>query len=213
MINNNEYEEKQIALFEYQKLTKNLYREKRKKRLKVLLVIIIMGIMFKIFFGTLEFNNFFEYSSSKGRYYKITVNEKQIPASYSLRHKIPIIPFLINFNSYYIGSSDIEGYNNDNFFSFNTSEKYIIGIESFNCYYYDLMIECKNNNQKMKKNNDTRYTSLIITTATKPYERVYEGKFIEDITPYVEKKGKYHIEITAKYRFFNEAKIYFYFNH
>ncbi len=31
MKNNNENEEKQIALFEYQKLTKNLYREKRKK--------------------------------------------------------------------------------------------------------------------------------------------------------------------------------------
>lgn len=215
MENYNEYEEKQRALFEYQRVTKDLQNEKQKKRLKfvrVSLLIIIAIIIHYIFFGALEFNNFFAYSSKKARYYKITINGKQVPASYRMRHKIPIIPFLINFNSYYTGNSDIKGNDNGNSLGTDLPEKYLMEIETFSCYYFNVMVECKNNTQEMKKNNDTKFTNLTITNISDGNKTLYDGKFFKDITSFVKEKGQYYIGIKAKYGFFNETDIYFYFN-
>ena len=53
--------------------------------------------------------------------------------------------------------------------------------------------------QEMKENNDTKYTNLKITRTNKPYEVVYDGKYINDITKYVKEKGIYAVTITAEY--------------
>ena len=62
----------------------------------------------------------------------------------------------------------------------------------------------------MKEKKDTKYTNLTITRTSNPYEEVYSGKFINDITPYIKERGVYCIEITAKYSLI-ETKVYFYF--
>ena len=165
--------------------------------------------MIKIFFGTIELYNVFGASPSKARYYNVTVNNKQIAVSYISTKKIPIIPFLINFNSVYMGNSYIKGDDTGNFFYNDGSDKYIIDINSYSCYYKNIQIECTNNEQNMKQNTDTKYTNLSITRTTNPYKKIYTGKYIDDITSYITEKGNYHIEITAKYGLM-ETKIYFY---
>ncbi len=63
---------------------------------------------------------------------------------------------------------------------------------------------------KLIKNNDTKYTQVKITRTSNPYEVIYQGKYIDDITPYVVKKGNYHVAITAKHGL-TESEVYFYF--
>ncbi|MBQ8681287.1 MAG: hypothetical protein IJ509_00020 [Bacilli bacterium] len=104
----------------------------------------------KIFFGTIELYNIFGASPSRARYYNVTVNNKQVSVSYISTKKIPIIPFLVNFNSVYLGNSNIVGDDSVYFYS-DGSDKYIIDINSYNCYYKDIQTECKTNKQEIKK--------------------------------------------------------------
>lgn len=196
-------------LVEMNKLDNEIQKSRKKKIIVITSIILIIITMIKIFFGTIELYNVFGASPSKARYYNVTVNNKQIAVSYISTKKIPIIPFLINFNSVYMGNSYIKGDDTGNFFYNDGSDKYIIDINSYSCYYENIQMECTNNEQNMKQNSDTKYTNLSITRTTNPYKKIYTGKYIDDITSYITEKGNYHIEITAKYGLI-ETKIYFY---
>lgn len=191
------------------KLDNEIRKSRKKKIIIITSIILIIITMIKIFFGTIELYNVFGASPSKARYYNVTVNNKQIAVSYISTKKIPIIPFLVNFNSVYMGNSYIKGDDTGNFFYNDGSDKYIIDINSYSCYYENIQMECTNNEQNMKQNSDTKYTNLSITRTTNPYKKIYTGKYIDDITSYITEKGNYHIEITAKYGLI-ETKIYFY---
>lgn len=199
------------ALLELNQANDKTKRIKRRKILIISLIIILILIFIKIVFGTIEINNIFGYPASEARYYKVTVNEKQIPISYTLRHRIPIVPFFLNLNSYYLGNSYIVGDDSNSFLA-DDSKHYIININSYSCYSNNqkYQVECKNNKQPMQQNNDTKYTNLKIVRTSNPYEEIYNGKLVYDIAPYVEKKGTYYIEITASYSLI-ETKVYFYF--
>lgn len=196
-------------LVEMNKLDNEIRKSRKKKIIVITSIILIIITMIKIFLGTIELYNVFGASPSKARYYNVTVNNKQIAVSYISTKKIPIIPFLINFNSVYMGNSYIKGDDTGNFFYNDGSDKYIIDINSYSCYYENIQMECTNNEQNMKQNSDTKYTNLSITRTTNPYKKIYTGKYIDDITSYITEKGNYHIEITAKYGLI-ETKIYFY---
>ena len=196
-------------LVEMNKLDNEIRKSRKKKIIIITSIILIIITVIKIFFGTIQLYNVFGASPSKARYYNVTVNNKQIAVSYISTKKIPIIPFLINFNSVYMGNSYIKGDDTSNFFYNDGSDKYIIDINSYSCYYENIQIECTNNEQNMKQNSDTKYTNLSITRTTNPYKKIYTGKYIDDITSYITEKGNYHIEITAKYGLI-ETKIYFY---
>lgn len=201
---------KQEALIELLKTNQEIRKERKKRIFKISIVVVLVTAVMKIFFGTIELYNILGYPPSKVRYYKLTVNGEQIETSQNVRHKIPIIPFLINFNSYCLGNSDIVGDERGHNFIADGSEKYIIDISSYSCYFHKTQVECKNNEQEMKKNKDTRYTKMIITRTSNPYKILYSGNYVNDISPYVKKKGIYHVEITANH-FLNEDKVYFYF--
>lgn len=196
-------------LVEMNKLDNEIQKSKKKKIIVITSIILIIITVIKIFFGTIQLYNVFGASPSKVRYYNVTVNNKQVAVSYISTKKIPIIPFLVNFNSVYMGNSYIKGDDTGNFFYNDGSDKYIIDINSYSCYYKNIQIECTNNEQNMKQNTDTKYTNLSITRTTNPYKKIYTGKYIDDITSYITEKGNYHIEITAKYGLI-ETKIYFY---
>ena len=191
------------------KLDNEIRKSRKKKIIIITSIILIIITVIKIFFGTIQLYNVFGASPSKARYYNVTVNNKQVAVSYISTKKIPIIPFLVNFNSVYMGNSYIKGDDTSNFFYNDGSDKYIIDINSYSCYYENIQIECTNNEQNMKQNSDTKYTNLSITRTTNPYKKIYTGKYIDDITSYITEKGNYHIEITAKYGLI-ETKIYFY---
>ena len=196
-------------LVEMNKLDNEIRKSRKKKIIIITSIILIIITVIKIFFGTIQLYNVFGASPSKARYYNVTVNNKQVAVSYISTKKIPIIPFLVNFNSVYMGNSYIKGDDTGNFFYNDGSDKYIIDINSYSCYYENIQIECTNNEQNMKQNSDTKYTNLSITRTTNPYKKIYTGKYIDDITSYITEKGNYHIEITAKYGLI-ETKIYFY---
>ena len=197
-------------LIEMNKLDNEMWKARKKKIIIITSIILIIVTVIKIFFGTIELYNVFGASPSKSRYYNVTVNNKQVAVSYISTKKIPIIPFLVNFNSVYMGNSYIKGDDTGKFFYNDGSDKYIIDINSYSCYYESIQIECTNNGQNMKKNNDTKYTQVKITRTSNPYEVIYQGKYIDDITPYVVKKGNYHVAITAKHGL-TESEVYFYF--
>lgn len=199
------------SLIEMNKLD-NKMRKVRKKEITIITSIILIIItVIKIFFGTIQLYNVFGASPSKARYYNVTVNNEQVAVSYISTKKIPIIPFLVNFNSVYMGNSYIKGDDTGNFFYNDNdgSDKYIIDINSYSCYYENVQTECTNNEQNMKQNTDTKYTNLSITRITNPYKKIYTGEYIDDVTSYIREKGEYHIEITAKHGLI-ETKICFY---
>ena len=194
-------------LIEMNKLDNEIRKARKKKIIVITLIILIIFTVIKIFFGTIQLYNVFGAPPSKARYYNVTVNNKQVAVSYISTIKIPIIPFLVNFNSVYIGNSYIKGDDTGNFFYNDGSDKYIIDINSYSCYYENIQIECTNNEQNMKQNTDTKYTNLSITRTTNPYKKIYTGEYIDNVTSYI--KGQYCIERTAKHGL-TETKIYFY---
>ena len=202
-------QQQQELLVEMNKLDNKMRKSRKNKFIIIFSIIIIIIAIIKIFFGTIELYNIFGTSKSNARYYKVTVNNKHVAVSYTATHTIPIIPFLVNFNSVYLGNSNIVGDDTVAFYS-DDSDKYIIDVNSYSCYYENIKTECTNNEQNMKKDNDTKYTKVKITRITNPHEVVYEGKYINNITPYITKKGQYHIEITARYEL-TKSEIYFYF--
>lgn len=139
------------------------------------------------------------------------MNDKQVAVSYTLRRKIPLIPYLINLNSTYLGNSHISNDDNGPFFYQDGSENYFISISSYKCYYNNIQMECKSSEQTMKETNDEKFPILTITRMSNPRGIVYQDKFINDITPYIKDKGEYHIEITSKHGL-TKTQIYFYFN-
>lgn len=198
---------------EIYELNREIKIEKQLKGLKkflILSIIIAIIVAIKVFLGTIEINNILGYPSGKTRFYKLTVNGEVITTDYTIKHTFPIIPYLININSYYMGSSNIKTDNDGTYYYENGWDNYIIDISSYSCYKDGYRVECRDENRDMKATNDTKYTKLIITRTNNPYEEVYNGPFINDITPYVVEKGVYNIEITAEYSFV-ETKVNFYF--
>lgn len=204
-----EKERKEI-LSEINKTNNEIRRERSKKIWLIFALVLLIVLFIKIVFGTIDIPNIFGYPPSKVRFYKVTVNGEATSVGYELKHEIPIIPYLINFNSRYFGLNYINGDEDVTTYLQNDSEKYVIDIESYSCYSNDYQVECKTDNQIMKKNSDTKYTNLQIVRTNNPYEEIYNGKFVNDITEYVKSKGVYYVGITAKHSL-TETNVYFYF--
>lgn len=188
----------QKALKEYNESNNRYIKYKNKKLLAIILTISIIIILIKITINTINIPNIFGYPTSNVRYYNVLLNNREIDVSYITRNRIQIIPYLINFDSYYSGI--LLSKNNTDVNQTMDEEKYLIDIESYSCYYLEkYQTKCEKYNQYMKKNNDTKYTNLKITRTSNPYEIIYNDTFKEDITNYITKKGVYVIEITAKH--------------
>lgn len=185
--------------------------KRNKKIIKITLLIIVVFTIVKLIWGSIELSNIMGYPSSSVRYYDLKVNGEKVNTHYTIRHKITLFPYLIHFNSYKTGSYELIDIDNDtDQYLADGYNKYILSIDSYKCYKDSYQVECKNDLQKMKKTKDTRYTQVIITRTSNPYEEVYNGKFINDITEYVSKKGVYSVEVIAKHSLV-ETTIQFYF--
>lgn len=218
MIQNNQFKQdqeqiekdKKKILFEINKTNNEIKIEKNKKIWFIISTILVMVLFIRIVFGTIDIPNIFGYPSNKSRFYKVTLNDELISTEYYLIQKIPVIPHLIYLKSEYFDSfitkGDIDAirYNGDDL------DKFIIDVESYSCHYKKSQTKCKNENSEMQKNNDTTYNKLEIWRTTKPHEQIYNGEFINDITPYIKDNGKgiYVVTIYAEYEFI-ETKIVF----
>lgn len=197
-------------LIEINEVNKEIKHDKKIKILISTIILISIVLIIKLTIGTIEINNIFGYPKNKARFYKVTLNDKKTSVSYQLTNKLPIIPFIVNLNSEYLGGSHyLDDEDSVNFYHDN-SEKYILNIKSYSCFEGNYQVECVYDDQMMKENNDTKYTNLEIVRTSNPYEKIYNGKFVKDITKYIAKKGVYYIGITAKHKN-TETTIYFYF--
>lgn len=188
---------KKKALLDYNKAINELKLEQNKKRIKFFIIIGLLIIVFKITIGTLEITNPFTYN--KNRLYELKLNDTTITVNSTDQHRIPFIPFFVYLNTYnttiYYGSSEP-------YLLSNNYDKYILNIESYSCYARNVnsQIRCDStNNPIKKKNTDTVYTNLYIRKNGKPEIVVYNGKMINNITPYIQQRGYYYIQVTAKY--------------
>lgn len=195
------------ALSDMLKTREENYKKTKKNITLIVIIFLIIAIAIRSFFGTLDLY-MFALPVDDGRYYKVTINDKHIPVWYDEVMKIPILPFLINVCGSYSGINEANGLGSNNYY-YDKVNKYVLNIESYKCYFGNYQMECKNDTHVMKKNNDTKYTWLEISNEYDEDDIKYSGKYIDDITGYINEKGNYKVEITAKHGL-SKSKIYFY---
>lgn len=148
--------------------------------------------------------------------YKIKINDSPITYGVLAKHKIPIVPFFVNLNTYHRDTYyGIKGGSIDNYPE-SSKGKYILKIESYACYSKnkERQVGCQNDDNFHKvKTNDTTYKNIYIRRNGRPEKVKYDGKFINDITPYLQEKGLYYIRVDtenknvkSKIEFFVEQK-------
>lgn len=134
MPSNEEIEKQKMKnLLEINKINREIKKGRKRKWFLIVLTVLILFSIVKLFFGTIEISNILGYPSSNARFYKVKVNGDAISVNYTLTHRIPVIPFILNFNSSYYGGSSITGDSDTEYLS-NDSNEYIIDIESYSCY-------------------------------------------------------------------------------
>lgn len=204
-------EEKIEALKEF-----NIVREEAKKekfanffRNLIFITAIVIGlvVLFRIFFGTIEIHNPFGYE--KNRFYQVTWNEKTVTVWNSEHNRIPLIPWLVYFNSnsFHVYRGELE-----NLLDLEEADRYMLTIKSYSCHDEKLekRIQCKSEENHVKEiKQDTIYTLKIDKRTYNPptedkeeswdVETIYEGPFIEDVTKYIEDGAEYYFLITGKY--------------
>lgn len=193
------HKQRKEAYVDINSLNHEIKIDKRKKIIKISIIVIVLVILFKLIVGILEITNVFGYPPNKVRFYKVTINDNPTSVEYELKSKVSIIPFFVNLNSYYLGGSYVKDDSDGSYFELTNEEKLIIDISSYSCFSKEYQIKCIYNDQYMKENNDTKYTNLKIIRTGNPYEEIYDGKYINDISKYITKKGVYNILITASY--------------
>ncbi len=183
-----------------------LYKERafRKSRVKdvvvILLAAIIILFLIRFSLGKLEFRNPFGFVENETRAYKLTINDYLLSSVANKKKSFPIIPFVVDF----VTTGEDTSYYTDEERSVSTiptAPKYELDAASFSCYskkYDGYQESCKQDKMfiDLTLNDDTEYYDLIIY---KEDEIVYEGKFIKDITPYIESGYKYKLKILAKH--------------
>ena len=208
----NEKERKETA-FEYFKSQKELKEERKSKFIYILVIILFILIVIKIAVGEIVIPIPLEYNDN--RLYEVYINEKVATVEVEDKRKITIIPYFLSFvqyhNDVYIGEFDI-------YEDIVDSPYYKLKINSYNCYAempslkenekINYKISCNTENEYIKeKTFDTDYQLHIKRTHKGKEVILYDGKFIQDITPYTKEKGRYLLTITGNYKNV-ESKIY-----
>lgn len=200
--------QKKEILIEMNKTNSEIRKEKKKRVFIIISIITISILLIKIIFGTIYIPNVFKYPFNKTRFYKVTLNEELISTEYYLTQRLPVLPYLIYLEREYFDSYIIKGDNDGVRYVGDHLDKFIVNIESYSCYFKNSQTKCKDINSNMKKNDDTNYKRLEIWRYSNPVEKMYDGEFINDITPYIKGKGRYTVVIYADYSFI-ETKISF----
>ena len=111
--------------------------------------------------------------------------------------------FFVNLNTYHRDTHYDP--NSDSIYNipYLNKEKNILKIETYACYSKnkERQIGCQNDdNFHEVKTNDTTYKKIYIRRNGRPEKVKYDGKFINDITPYLQEKGLYYIWVDAEYK-------------
>lgn len=204
------------AANKYFKSVQELKEERKHKFIYILTVILFILIVIKITVGEIVIPlNDLILPYKDNRLYEVYLNDLSVQVEVQDTKKITIIPYFLSIgqyrNSVYRGDLGI-------YDDIEESNIYKLKINSYDCYSkVPSLEENKNINYKISCNteqnyikklaSDTKYTMYIKHTYKGKETYLYDGTLIEDITPYIIKKGRYLIEITATYKNV-ESKIY-----
>ena len=204
------------AANKYFKAVQELKEERKHKFIYILTIILFILIVIKITVGEIVIplsTKMFPYKDN--RLYEVYLNDLTVQVEVEDKKKITIISYFLSIdqyrNSVYQGGLGI-------YDDIENSDTYKLKINSYDCYSkVPSLEENKNINYKISCNteqnyirkltSDTKYTMYIKHTYKGKETYLYEGTLIEDITPYIIKKGRYLIEITGKYKNV-ESKVY-----
>ncbi len=173
--------------------------KKRIEKKYIIFTLILLLILCRVIFGRITIRNIFGYPSSNNRYFEVMINDSYLPdVPYTLTSYTPIIPFVLYLKSTYSDSSlhdepPITGHHTV------TSEKVILDVKSYECYYGKYRVKCKYNDDYKRKYKDIKLSKLTIFRTDNKHGVVYSGKYKNDISKYLTKKGQYNIKIGCNY--------------
>ncbi len=191
----------QMESMAFQQEEMHFKKKQKKKFLMIVSIIIIIILLLRIIFGPIIINLGYHYYDN--RFYKIQLNDKVVLKGGEKREKITIIPFLLYLSLSNTNNALTKSMEKD--FIINNFEKkaYKLDIIVYDCYpkYENKNMEkCINLNKKYKGRKQVKdiENKEIEIFDNKNSKTLYEGKMINDITKYINKKGEYFITITAK---------------
>ncbi|MBQ2946468.1 MAG: hypothetical protein IJE04_01270 [Bacilli bacterium] len=204
------------AANKYFKAVQELNEERKHKFIYILSIILFTLIIIKITIGEIVIplnSRIFPYKDN--RLYEVYLNNLNVEVEVQDIKKITIIPYFLSIGQYYSGvyQGSLGIYDD-----VKESDSYKLKINSYDCYSkvpsleenknIEYKISCNTEQDYIRKlTNDTKYTMYIKHTYKGKETYLYEGSFIEEITPFIIKKGRYLIEITGTYKNV-ESKIY-----
>ena len=221
-------EEKKKTLNDYMASSLETLKHLKKKRKKRIFLISICIILLIFFFFYGPFSWMFV-TKKHLRFYEVKINNHELSVSEKINNTtiIPIFLVIPNGNSEFFYSKNNEKDNVITDESYLLSIKsYTCFLKSDKD---KVPISCNSNTESKYENYDTSYERMqilqynyddkytyslgnedlsrsyyigensMITRAYKEYSIIYEGKFIEDLTPYISKENVYLIKVDFKY--------------
>lgn len=174
------------------------------KPLRNLLIAIIIILLILLF----NFNNKY-YSNT----FKVTINNNEVYVQYYEKYKRGIIPFIVGTVNSQHSSNEVTPIVND----ITYNKTMILNIKEYEAYwkkYKDRSYENKRWVFQDKYNYKETTSSSIHLVIKRKNKILYDGKYIEDISKYVNEKGRYffNAEVTRKDNFYSTLKTYMSFN-
>jgi len=194
------------AANKYFKSVLELKEEKKSKIIYIISIMLFILIAIKLILGELVIPIPIKYKDN--RLYEVYLNDLDMTSEVIDKRKITIIPYFLyleqSYHGIYIGNGEI-------YEDIQNSTTYNLKINSYDCYSavpslkenekINYKISCNTEQNYIKKlTNDTTYKLYIKRTYKGKETILYDGKFIEDITPYIVEKGRYYVRIMGNYK-------------
>ncbi len=166
------------------------FKQAKIKRYLLSLFVIICAItLFKVVIGTISIKALFYHNG-----FSLQINDNPIGITTKQELSRDFIPFLIRYHNVY-ENKFFPGTNFKDVYEIEKKNTYILKIETYECIYEGdgNKTNCENDKTRQIEILNVKYDLKI----TKDNEIIYDGIFIEDITPYI-KEGKYNLIISNK---------------
>ena len=204
------------AANKYFKSVLELKEERKHKFIYILTVILFILIVIKITVGEIVIPlSPLILPYKENRLYEVYLNDRNVQVEVQDTKTITIIPYFLSIGQYH---NDVYQGTLGIYDDIEESDSYKLKINSYECYSkvpsldenknIEYKISCNSEQNYIRKlTSDTKYIMYIKHTYKGKETYLYEGTLIEDITPFIIKKGRYLIEITGTYKNV-ESKIY-----
>ncbi len=123
----------------YLKESRDFYRKRKKKRLKIIFSLVLTVFFFfvlKFFTGEIVISLGMPFVNKR---YEVTLNQHLFEVFGESKKKVPILPFFLYFGQ----NASIWGWQSKEVIPFSNSERYLLDVKVFNCYYSGQPIDCR----------------------------------------------------------------------